>query len=229
MHSGRFTVVAGKPLDEGLLRENLPAVEEGSCNLQKQIENMRLFGIPVVVAINQFEADTQKEIDLVKRLAKKAGAWGCQVSRVWAEGSKGGRKLARLVSEASQEKADFKFLYPLDISIKEKIHTIATKVYGASHVEYSEIAEKKVELFTKKGYDRLSICMAKTHLSLSHDVKLKGRPQGYALPIRDIRASVGAGFLYPLCGTMQTMPGLPSHPAGEVVDIDEKGRIAGLF
>ncbi len=124
---------------------------------------------------------------------------------------------------------EFKFLYPLDIPIKEKIKIIATKIYGARDVEYAQLAEDKIRLYTERGWDKLPICMAKTHLSLSHDPNLKGCPRDFLLPIRDIRASIGAGFLYPLCGKMQTMPGLPGHPAGENIDIDDKGNIVGLF
>ena len=228
-HSGRFKVVAGKPLDANLQEENIEAIAEGLCNLQKHIENVSLFGVPVVVAINRFSPDTNKEIDFVKKKALEFGAYDCCVSQVWAEGSKGGIELGKSVIRAAKEKGSFRFLYPLNIPIKEKIKTIATKIYGAKDVEYSPGAEEKVKLYTERGYDNLPICMAKTHLSLSHDPNLKGRPRDFILPIRDIRASVGAGFLYPLCGTMQTMPGLPSHPAGEVIDIDSKGNIVGLF
>ena len=228
-HSGRFEVVAGKPLDKGLTSENLLALEEGTCNLEKHIENLRIFGIPVVVAINRFTADTDREINFVINKAKEFGAFDCCVSEVWARGSKGGLELAKAVIEASKQKNSFKFLYPQDLPIKEKIKTIATKIYGAKDIEYSPQAENKISLYTKQGWDKLPLCMAKTHLSLSHDPKLKGRPRDFILPVRDIRASIGAGFLYPLCGTMQTMPGLPSHPAGERIDIDEKGNVVGLF
>ncbi len=227
-HSGRFQVVAGKPLDKGLLEENIPAIEEGICNLEKHIENVKGFGVPVVVAINRFDADTDKEIDFVRSKALEFGAYDCCVSEVWAKGSNGGLDLAKSVVKASNEPKDFKFLYPLDMPIKEKIKIIATKIYGAGDVRYSDIAEEKIKLFTQRGWDKLPICMAKTHLSLSHDPEFKGRPKDFTLPVRDIRASVGAGFLYPLCGTMQTMPGLPTHPAGEHIDIDEEGNIVGL-
>jgi len=228
-HSGKFKVVAGKPLDEGLLKENIPAIEEGLCNLQKHIENVKLFGIPVVVAVNRFNSDTDKEIDLVKKKALEFGSDDCQLSEVWLEGSRGGVDLAKSVIKAASLPKNFKFLYPLDIPIKEKIKIIATRIYGASDVEYSDLAETKIKSFTERRFDNLPICMAKTHLSLSHDPNLKGRPRDFILPIRDIRASVGAGFLYPLCGTMQTMPGLPSHPVGENIDLDIKGNVIGLF
>lgn len=228
MHSGDFAVVAGKPLDEGLIKENLGAVERGCSNLKKQIENIRLFGLPCVVAINRFDTDTDKEIDLVKKLSLNAGAFDCVISEVHRRGSLGGVDLAKAVVRASSAKSKFNFLYPLNISIKEKIETIANKIYGASGVRYEPSAEENIALYERLGYEGLPICMAKTHLSLSHDPTLKGRPQGFTLPVKDVRPSIGAGFLYALCGEMQTMPSLPSHPVGEKVDIDSKGRIRGL-
>lgn len=227
-HSGRFKIVAGMPLDTCLEKEDIGAIGKGICNLEKQIENVSIFGIPVIVAINRFSGDTDKEIDFVKKKAKEFGAHDCCVSEVWAKGSRGGLDLAKSIIKAADLPKKFKFLYPLDMSIKEKIRIIATKIYGAKDVEYSDLAESKIKLYTQRGWNNLPICMAKTHLSLSHEPNLKGRPQGFTLPIRDIRASIGAGFLYPLCGTMQTMPGLPSHPVGENIDIDEKGDIVGL-
>jgi formyltetrahydrofolate synthetase len=227
-HSGRFKVVAGMPLDACLEKEDITAIGEGLCNLEKQIENVSGFGVPVVVAINRFACDTDKEIDFVRKRAKEFGAYDCCVSEVFSKGSKGGVDLAKAVVKASVLKKKFKFLYPLDIPIKEKIKIIATSIYGAKDVEYTQVAEEKIKLFSERGQDNLPICMAKTHLSLSHDPNLKGRPRDFTLPVRDIRASIGAGFLYPLCGKMQTMPGLPSHPVGENIDIDEKGRIIGL-
>jgi formate--tetrahydrofolate ligase len=229
MHSGKFKVVAGKPLDPGLLKENLEALAEGCVNLEKQIENMNLFGVPVVVAINKFSTDSKNEIELIRKKAIAAGAEDAVLSEVWAKGSKGGTNLARAVVKAAEKKSSFKFLYPSDWPIKKKIETIARKIYGAGQVQYEDAAEKAIALYTKLGYDKLPLCMAKTHLSLSHDPKLKGRPRGFTLPIRDVRASVGAGFLYPLCGTMRTMPGLPTHPAGEKVDLDKNGNVVGLF
>ena len=228
-HSGKFRVVAGKPLDEGLVKENLSALEEGICNLEKQIENLKIFGLPVVVAINRFTTDTDKEIDLVKKRALEFGADACEISEVWQEGSKGAIALAKSIIKAANSPKKFNFLYPLDLPIKEKIKIIATKIYGAKDVEYAELAESKIRIFTERGWDKLPICMAKTHLSLSHEPHLKGRPKDFILPIRDIRPSIGAGFLYPLCGEMQTMPGLPTHPLGENIDIDEKGNIIGLL
>lgn len=229
MHSGDFTVVAGKPLDPGLIMENLDALERGCVNLEKQIENMRLFGVPVVVAINRFTDDTDKEIELIRKKAIDAGADDAVPTEHWARGGDGATDLAKAVVAATEKPSNFKFLYPLDISIKEKIEKIACEIYGAANVSYAPLAEQKIKMFTEQGYDKLPICMAKTHLSLSHDPKLKGRPTGFTLPVRDIRASVGAGFLYPLCGDMRTMPGLPSVPAGTKIDIDENGNVVGLF
>jgi len=229
MHSGDFTVVAGRPLDPGLLEENVSAVERGCANLEKHIENMRLFGIPVVVAINSFPADSEREIQVITEKSKAAGAFAVAKYDGWANGGAGSEELAQAVVNASEQPSDFKFLYPLDMSIKEKIERIGTMIYGASSVSYTPLADKQIEQFTKAGFDKLPICMAKTHLSLSHDPALKGRPTGFDLPIREVRASVGAGFLYPLCGEMRTMPGLPTTPVGEKVDIDDEGRVVGLF
>jgi formyltetrahydrofolate synthetase len=229
MHSGRFKVVAGKPLDEALTREDLKAVADGCCNLEKHIENVRMHGLPCVVAVNMFTTDTEKEFQTVVEHARKAGAGWVAKSEVWATGGKGGKELAKAVVEACSAPKQFKFLYELSWPIKKKIETIATKVYGAAKVTYEKPAEDAIARFTKLGYDKLPICMAKTHLSLTHDPALKGRPTGYTFPIRDVRASVGAGFLYPLCGQMKTMPGLPTIPAGEKVDIGPDGEVVGLF
>ncbi|MCM8828695.1 MAG: formate--tetrahydrofolate ligase [Candidatus Omnitrophica bacterium] len=229
MHSGQFKVVPGKPLDKGLVEENLPAIRKGAENLAKHIENVNLFGIPAVVAINRFTTDTENEIELVRDLALKAGASAAEISNVWAEGGNGGLKLGEKVIQACERKNEFRFLYSLEKSIKEKIETIAKKIYGAEKVSYSAIAEQKIKTYTRWGFDKLPICMAKTHLSLSHDPDLKGAPAGFTLPIEDVRLSAGAGFIYPLCGKMRTMPGLPSEPAGNHVDIDETGKIVGLF
>ncbi|MFA5119141.1 MAG: formate--tetrahydrofolate ligase [Candidatus Omnitrophota bacterium] len=228
-HSGKFTVVAGRPLDKELTKENICAVEEGISNLEKQIENVRSFGVPVVVAINRFNTDTEREIGLIRKKALEFGAYDCVVSEVWLKGGSGGLDLGRAVIRAAQEKNDFRFLYPLELSLKEKIEKIALSMYGAKGVMYSSQAVNKIELFTRQGWSGLPVCMSKTHLSLSHDPLLLGRPKDFILPIRDIRAFIGAGFLSPLCGSIQTMPGLPRHPAGENIDIDDKGNITGLF
>jgi formate--tetrahydrofolate ligase len=229
MHGGAARVVAGRPLSEALKRENVPALEKGAENLIKHIETAKLFGVPVVVCINYFKGDHASEIEAIRRIAMEAGAEAAPVSLAWEHGGAGAAELAEAVVAAASKPASFKFLYPLEASIKEKIETIATKVYGADGVDYLPEAEAKIALYTKLGYDKLPICMAKTHLSLSHDPNLKGRPRGYRVPIRDVRASVGAGFVYPLLGEMRTMPGLPSEPAGQKVDIDDQGRVVGLF
>jgi len=230
MHGGAFRVVPGKEMDKALVaKENMEALAKGCENLEKQIENMKLHGLEVVVAINQFDTDTEKEIQFIHDRAIKAGAADAVLSQVWAKGGAGGKELAEAVIKATAKPSTFHFLYPLEASIKEKIETIATKIYGADGVDYMPLAEKRIKLYTKLGYDKLPICMAKTHLSLSHDPNLKGRPRGFRVPIRDIRASVGAGFLYPLLGEMRTMPGLPSVPAGTKYDIDEDGKVLGLF
>lgn len=229
MHGGAGRVVAGRPLPKELVEENLPALEKGCENLVKHIENIKMHGLPVVVAVNRFTVDTNAEIDLIKRIAVSAGAEGAYLSEVWEKGGDGGRELAEAVVAAAEKPSQFKFLYPLEASIKEKIETIATKIYGADGVDYAAPAERAIRQYTDMGYDKLPICMAKTHLSLSHDQNLKGRPRGYRIPVRDVRLSAGAGFLYPLLGEMRTMPGLPSVPAGEKVDIDENGRVVGLF
>jgi len=230
MHGGGPKVVAGKPLDFAYIEENLPLLEKGCENMVAHIENIRRFGVPVVVAINQFATDTSAEIELIHHKAVEAGAEDAVLSSHWADGGKGAVRLAEAVDKACQKPSDFHFLYPLEWSIKQKIEKIATDIYGASSVSYTPEAEAKIELYTRLGFDKLPICMAKTHLSLSHDPNIKGRPRGFVFPVRDIRASVGAGFLYPLCGEMRTMPGLPTRPVFYDVDVDLKtGRVVGLF
>ncbi|MBI2460905.1 MAG: formate--tetrahydrofolate ligase [Candidatus Rokubacteria bacterium] len=229
MHSGRFRVVAGKPLDPGLTKEDLEAVELGCENLDKQIENARLFGVPVVVAINTFGTDTEREIELIRQRALAAGAEGAYRSEVWARGGAGAEELARAVVKAAEKPNQFRFLYPLELPIKEKIEIIATRIYGADGATYLPAAEQQIAKYTELGYGDLPICMAKTHLSISHDPSLKGRPRGFRVPIREVRASMGAGFLYPLLGEMRTMPGLPSEPNAWKIDLDEHGNVVGLF
>lgn len=229
MHSGKYNVVAGKPLPQGLIEENLVALVQGLPNLLKQIENVQLYGIPVVVAINKFATDTDKEIELVKKEALQYGVSDVVVSEVFEKGSEGGIELAEAVVKAADKPFELKFLYPSDMSAKEKIRTIVTKVYGADDADFLPEAEKDIELFKSWGFGHLPVCMAKTHLSISHDPKLKGRPKSFQVPIREVRISSGAGFMYALCGDMVTMPGLPSSPGGAKVDIDEHGNVVGLF
>jgi formyltetrahydrofolate synthetase len=229
MHGGGPKVVAGKPLAHEYTKENLDLLEKGCSNLVRHIGNARNFGIPVVVAVNRFKDDTPAEMELVRQLSKAAGAEDAVVSNHWAEGGAGAVDLAKSVVAACQKPSHFKFLYPLEMSIKDKIETIVRAMYGGSDVEYSPEAEKKIEVYTRQGFDKLPMCMAKTHLSISHDPNLKGAPSGFTVPVRDIRASVGAGFLYPLLGTMATMPGLSTRPGYYDIDVDtETGRIIGL-
>ena len=230
MHGGGPKVVAGKPLDYAYTTENLDLLRAGLGNLQHHIRNAKKFGVNVVVAVNSFKDDTDKEVELIRQAAVEVGAEDAVVCRHWMEGGKGAIQLAEAVLKAAEKPTSFKFLYPLEMSIKEKIETICTQIYGADGVDYSPEAEKKIELYTRLGFDNLPLCMAKTHLSLSHDPSLKGVPKGFRVPIRDIRASVGAGFLYPLLGEMRTMPGLPTRPVFYDVDLDlETGRVVGLF
>ncbi|MBK8466035.1 MAG: formate--tetrahydrofolate ligase [Chloracidobacterium sp.] len=228
-HSGKYKIVAGKPLPPEMLENNVADVEAGASNLRKQIENIRIHGVTPVVAINAFESDHPEEIEAVKRIAIEAGALGAAVSTHWADGGKGAVELAEMVIDAANQPHEFKFLYDLDQSIKAKIETIATKIYGADGVSYEPYAEQQIATYEANGFGNLPICMAKTHLSLSHDPTLKGAPTGFTLPVREVRASVGAGFIYPICGDMRTMPALPEHPAAEHVDIDKDGNITGLF
>jgi formate--tetrahydrofolate ligase len=228
-HSGKFEVRPGKPLDERLQREDLESLSEGISNLEAHIENMSKFGVPIVAVVNAFPTDTEAEHDYIKAKALAAGADFAVVHHLHADGGAGGVELAEAVVAACELPKEFRFLYPDDAPIAEKIETIATEIYGAEGVDFLPAALSKIDLYTRLGYDRLPICMAKTHLSLSHDPTLKGRPRGWRLPVRDIRASVGAGFLYPLCGDMRTMPGLPKRPAGDSIDLDCNGQVVGLF
>jgi len=230
MHGGGPNVVAGTPLKQEYTQENLPLVEAGFCNLRKQIENANKFGVPVVVAINVFVTDTQAELDTIARLAKQHGAHDAVLCHHWAKGGPGAKQLAEAVVRATSSPADFKFLYNLDLSIREKIEIIAKEIYGADGIELLPEAEEKIKRYTDQGFSKLPICMAKTHLSLSADPTKKGTPTGFTIPIRDVRASVGAGFLYPLVGTMSTMPGLPTRPCFYDIDLDlETEEVHGLF
>jgi formate--tetrahydrofolate ligase len=228
-HSGKFRIVAGKPLPPEMLENRVADVEAGASNLRKQIENVKLHGVVPVVAINAFVTDHPEEIEAVKRIAIESGALGAAVSTHWADGGKGAIELAEMVIEAAEQPNEFRFLYDLDQPIKAKIETIARKIYGAEGVSYEPFADQQIANYEANGFGNLPICMAKTHLSLSHDPTLKGAPTGFTLPVREVRASVGAGFIYPICGDMRTMPALPEHPAAERVDIDENGNVVGLF
>jgi formate--tetrahydrofolate ligase len=230
MHGGVGRIVAGKPLDPALTSENVEAVAAGSTNLAKQIDNVRAFNVPVVVAINVFPTDTDAEIEAVRRVALEAGAVDAVVSRHHTDGGAGATDLARAVWGAAEQGApDFQLLYPDDAPLLEKIEAIAIRIYGASGVDVLPAAAKALNLYEEMGFRHLPVCMAKTQYSLSHDAGLKGRPTGFRVPIRDVRLSAGAGFVTPLLGEMRTMPGLPSRPGGENIDIDERGEVVGLF
>lgn len=230
MHGGGPKVVAGKPLAPEYTDENFDLLRKGLPNLERHIKNALKFGVNVVVAVNSFATDTPAEMELVRRAALEAGATDSVVATHWMDGGPGALKLAEAVVKAAEKPSNFRFLYPLELSIKEKIEIICKEIYGADGVDYLPEAEAKIELYTKLGFDKLPMNMAKTHLSFSHDASIKGAPTGYRIPIRDIRASVGAGFLYPLLGEMRTMPGLPTRPVFYDVDLDSKtGKVLGLF
>jgi formate--tetrahydrofolate ligase len=226
-HSGKYKVIAGRPLPEDLLAENPDDVLAGAANLRKQIENVRLHGVPAVVAINAFPTDHPSEHRAILQVASQMGARAA-VGTHFADGGRGAAELAEAVVEAADEPSEFHFLYPDETGLREKIETIATKIYGAAGVEYYLPASRQLDAYEKAGFGRLPVCVAKTHLSISSDPALKGAPTGWQLPVREVRASVGAGFIYPICGEMRTMPGLSRNPAAARIDIDDQGEIVGL-
>jgi formate--tetrahydrofolate ligase len=228
VHSGRYEVKAGQPLPEEMLEENPGDVYAGADNLRKQIENIRLHGVSPVVAVNSFPTDYGSEHDAIREVAEEMGA-RVAICNHFSEGGKGAVELAEAVAEAAEEPTEFRFLYPEEAPLKEKIEAIATRVYGADGVEYDMAASRQLDSYEKNGFGNLPICMAKTHLSISSDPSLRGAPKGWTMPVREARASVGAGFIYPICGDMRTMPGLSIHPAAHDIDIDEDGQIVGLF
>jgi len=228
-HTGKYRIVAGRPLPDELTQENVADVEAGAVNMIRHLENLRKFGITPVVAINRFTGDSDKEIEAVKELAVASGALGASAADNWARGGAGAIELAEMVVSAAEQDNNFQFLYDTELSIKEKIEIIAKEIYRADGVEYDRQAERQIRQFEADGFGDLPICMAKTHLSFSADPKLKGAPTGFTIPIKEVRASVGAGFIYPLCGEMRTMPGLGSVPAAINVDIDDEGNVIGLF
>jgi formate--tetrahydrofolate ligase len=226
-HSGKHRIVAGKKLPEALLRENPDEVHAGGANLRKQIENIRLHGVSPVVAINAFPGDFESEHRAIGEIAEAMGArWA--VCTHFADGGRGAADLARAVVAASEEPSSFHVLYPDDATLRQKIETVAAEVYGAGGVEYSPLASRQLDAYERNGFGRLPVCIAKTHLSLSSDPALKGAPTGWTLPVREVRASVGAGFVYPICGEMRTMPGLGSQPAAFTIGLDDDGNIVGL-
>jgi formate--tetrahydrofolate ligase len=228
VHSGRHNVKAGQPLPEALVRENPDDVYAGAENLRKQIENIRLHGVSPVVAINAFPTDHPSEHRAIREIAESLGA-RVAVSEHFTEGGSGATELAEAVAEAAQEPTSFQLLYPDEAPLKEKIETVAKKVYGAKAVEYDLQAARQIGFYEKNGFGDLPVCIAKTHLSISSDPTLMGAPTGWVMPVREVRASVGAGFIYPVCGEMRTMPGLSAHPAAQKIDIDEHGEVVGLF
>ncbi len=226
-HSGKHTIVAGRPLPEALLAENPDEVHEGGANLRKQLENMRIHGCTPVVAINVFPDDHPADIAAIEEIAAEFGARSA-VSTHFSDGGAGAKELAAVVAEAAEEPSEFAVLYPDEMSLRDKIHTVATKVYGADGVDYTPLANRQIDNYERNGFGDLPVCIAKTHLSISSDPALKGAPTGWTLPVREVRASVGAGFVYPICGAMSTMPGLGAAPALQRIDIDADGNIVGL-
>jgi formyltetrahydrofolate synthetase len=230
MHGGGPRVVPGRPIPDAYTQENIKLLEAGCANLVRNIDIARKFGIPVVVACNRFAYDTEAEVEVVKRAAADAGAYAAVMCEHWAKGGEGAIELAEAVVEACEQPSNFDFLYPLELSIKEKIELLAREIYNADGVSYDALAETQIKRYEENNFGGLPICMAKTHLSLSHDPAWKGVPSGYIFPIREVRASVGAGFIYPLAGTMRTMPGLPTRPVFMDIDIDlETGKVTGLM
>jgi formate--tetrahydrofolate ligase len=226
-HSGKYKIVAGRPLPEDLLAENPDDVAAGAANLRKQIANIRLHGVPAVVAINAFPTDHASEHEVIRQIAAEESARAA-VSTHFSDGGRGAIELAEAVEEATAEPSDYHVLYPDSASLRDKIHAVATKVYGADGVEYSAQAARQLDTYERAGFGHLPVCIAKTHLSISSDPSLKGAPTGWTLPVREVRASVGAGFVYPICGDVRTMPGLSAHPAAARIDLDPDGQIVGL-
>jgi formate--tetrahydrofolate ligase len=227
LHSGRYAVAAGRPLPEAMLAESPDDVHAGAANLVKQIENVRLHGVTPVVAINAFHTDHASEHRAIRDIAEAAGARAA-VATHFADGGRGATELARAVAEACTRPTSFTYAYPLEATLKDKIATVATRVYGASGVTYSALAEGQLDRYTRNGFGTLPVCIAKTHLSISADAARKGAPVGHVVHVREARASVGAGFVYPICGDMMTMPGLGTAPAAAAIDFDESGEIVGL-
>jgi formate--tetrahydrofolate ligase len=227
VHSGRYRVSAGKPLPPEMLKENPDEVLEGAANLRKHIENVRLHGVTPVVAINAMPGDFDSEHAAIRAVAQEMGVRAA-VGTHFTDGGRGAAELAEAVAEAAEEPGGFHFLYPSDAALKEKIEAVARQVYGADGVDYTPAASGQLAMYEKNGFGGFPVCIAKTHLSLSADPARKGAPTGWRLPVREARASAGAGFIYPICGDMRTMPGLTTHPAAEHIDIDDDGRVVGL-
>ncbi|MCJ1441117.1 MAG: tetrahydrofolate synthase [Stictis urceolatum] len=230
VHGGGPPIAPGAALPEVYRTENVEVLRAGCVNLKKHVSNAKQYGVPVVVAINKMETDTDAEIACLREEAMSAGADDAIPASHWAEGGKGALDLAKGVIAASEKEKNFKLLYGLDGSVQERIESIGKKMYGAEKVEFSELAQKKVDTYEKQGFGNLPICIAKTQYSLSHDPDLKGAPTGFTVPIRDVRLAVGAGYLYALAADIQTIPGLPTAPGYLNVDVDpETGEIDGMF
>ncbi|HZM56109.1 MAG TPA: formate--tetrahydrofolate ligase [Acidimicrobiales bacterium] len=226
-HSGVHRVIAGRPLPPAMLEENPGEVLAGGSNLRKQIENVLLFGVTPVVAVNAFSEDFASEHNAIREVAESMGVRSA-VTTNFRDGGAGATELAEAVVAAAEEPGDFRFLYPTGASLREKIETIATDIYGADGADYLPGAARALDLFEANGFGDLPVCIAKTHLSISSDPSLRGAPTGWRLPVREVRVAAGAGFVYAICGDMRTMPGLSSHPAAEHIDIDENGDVIGL-
>ena len=226
-HSGRHKVVAGRPLPEAMLVENPDEVHSGGANLRKQIDNIRVHGVTPVVAVNAFPTDHPSEWRAISEIAESMGV-RVAVCTHFADGGSGAVALAEAVAEAAREPSEFRLLYPDDATLRDKIETVATMMYGADGVSYTPQAARQLDTYERNGFGHLPVCIAKTHLSLSSDPALKGAPTGWTLPVREVRASVGAGFVYPICGDMRTMPGLGTNPAAFSIDVDDDGTIVGL-
>ena len=214
---------------EDLANENLDALKKGIVNLEKHIENIKLFGVPVVVTLNNFVTDTEAEVDFIREFCESRN---CEfaVSKVWEEGGKGGIELAeKILYTLENKKSHFTLLYPDDMSLEDKLHTIATKIYGAKNVVYSPAAKKALDRAKALGFDKFPICMAKNQYSLSDDPKKLGRPENFEINVREVYVNAGAGFVVAITGNIMTMPGLPKVPAAEAVDVDDNGDIVGLF
>lgn len=226
--SGRFHVQPGQPLPAALEQENEAALRAGSVNLQAHIEILRQFGLPVVVAVNRFPTDSQRELELVCRLAFDYGAAGAAVADAYGAGGRGTEALAQAVMTAASEPSALQWLYELEMTPEEKIETLARRVYGAEHVNFDPLARRRIAQFCELGFGNLPVCIAKTQYSLSHDPAMLGRPRGFRFPIRDVHLASGAGFLYALAGTVNTMPGMPPEPAALGIDVDGAGNIRGV-
>jgi formate--tetrahydrofolate ligase len=227
-HSGKYAVVAGRPLPQEMLKENPEDVLAGAANLGKQLENIRAHGVEPVVAINAMPSDFASERRAIAEVAASMGVRSA-VGTHFTDGGRGAAEIAEAVAEVAGKPGSFHFLYPSDATLREKIEVVATKIYGADGVDYSPQAARQLDGYQRNGFGDLPVCIAKTQYSLSHDPSRKGAPAGFRLPVREVRASVGAGFVYPICGDMRTMPGLASQPAAMSIDLDDDGNIVGLY